>query len=201
MASRETPRTEIKRLYGRFGDDMLNKWDEFADNLPQAMMARAALERPIPTDTADAFLKMGVYRFVVDLLLQKKGGVAHAIFDEAFYETRGRAPSPLTPKFKDNPFHWAFMALRDPARDVESPKPPHHLTRDDVSKFGRQLNYAYRHSIPEELLIGFIHQSGGPDEISAKEGRGSFEHWYHKRRGSIEKENSIFGRITARPLL
>ena len=94
---------------------------------------------------------------------------------------RGVAP----PDFGSGPFFWLLS-------NVSTDKPrryntawPEDITRPMISRFDRQIRYAYRHKIPVELLIGFLFQCGKPDHVYRKENLGSVESWHSSRVASV----------------
>jgi hypothetical protein len=76
---------------------------------------------------------------------------------------------PRTPSFEANPLHWVLAAL--------SAEGDWDLDRRNVFRFGRQLLYAKQHHVPVEFLVGFLHQSGSPNEIEKKVKEGATEPW------------------------
>ena len=76
---------------------------------------------------------------------------------------------PDSPTFEICPFHWVFSALAA-SRTWE-------IDRRKVFRFGRHLLYAKQHRVPEEFLIGFLHQVGTPSEVEKKAGSGATEIW------------------------
>ena len=50
-----------------------------------------------------------------------------------------------------------------------------HFTRQERHQIGRELRYAHKHSIPPELVSGFLLQSGSRKEISKKLNAGYIE--------------------------
>lgn len=130
-------------------------WDELTEALLDERQRRRNRRDLTPFDKPDAYLKREVYALVRDYLRQGRQHLLEELILESRYPYAPRSPS-----FGDNPFHWVFFGMRDPTTD--------NLRKDEVSRFGRQLLYAHRHRIEPELLIGFLHQSGTPDEIATK---------------------------------
>jgi hypothetical protein len=176
--SRAKPRPQSSkrksRLSGQLARDKQDEWDALTDDLETEMGRRHDADQLIPYERADSYLKREVYKFVCFFLEKRKEGILQDILQEARY-----CRWPTSPTFRNNPFHWAFLALREPADDKLKPRHAHHVTRPMVSRYGRQLLYAWRHRVPPEYLIGFLYQSGSPDVVYEKAGRAdAFEPWY-----------------------
>ena len=122
-------------------------------------------KKPAPYDKPDAVLKRTVYEFV----RRHRPSKRYKHIETAITNDRdsGRA---LRVKFADNPFHWVLGGLKDHVDIIE---------RYDITRSGRQLLYADRHDVEPHFLIGFLYQSGDPNEICRKAKRPSqFEDWY-----------------------
>lgn len=114
-----------------------------------------------PVDTH--FLRAKVYKFVVDRILSNE----IAYLETVIADERAKAGPRLQPRlpFETNIFHWALLGLQTPAQRSLG-----HglLTKGEVTRFGRQLNYAWRHRVPPDLLTGFIHQYCNAEKMTAR---------------------------------
>jgi hypothetical protein len=164
---RSQPRPKSGARKGRRTDPPLaeaNDWYETSERILDRWQSLRNQGKRTPYDERNSYLKREVYRFVCGYL---DAGTEHALRHVLEGE---REDFPTSTTFRENPFHWAFFALRDPSA-------PDAIEKFEVSRFGRQLLYARRHRIPPELLVGFIHQSGGPDAVYRKVGAGVLEEW------------------------
>ena len=112
-----------------------------------------------PYDKPESVLKREVYRFVHDNISTETSNRFEAAIEETVYKFR-------TPRigFAENPYHLIFRALRS----KKLHKYPLDIKAYEITRFSRQLVYARRHNICPDLLIGFLYQTGSPDEISKK---------------------------------
>lgn len=143
------------------------RWDDLQVKLERGTQLRKATPDLPPFDREASFLKREVYAFVLENF---RTSIEEANLLRFLPEVIARAKRrpPHKPSVEANPFHWVFYALAAEGR---------HLERWEISRFGRELLYAKRHSIPPELLIGFLYQTGTPDQIYRKAGGGGHEEW------------------------
>lgn len=165
-------RTARRRF--RIGNPFEDQWDEFKDTVlskVQGSIKASAESKLSPFDRADSVLKRLVYGFI----LKHRTTQAYAHVETAIIYDRddGR---PLRIRFEDNPFHWVLFGLKDYVKVVGK----FEIRKSDVTRYGRQLNYADRHEITPELLIGFLMQTGSISEVCrrADELPKRFEGWF-----------------------
>lgn len=136
-----------------------DEWKDFVSSLHKTLNDIDEKTEKRPDRKRDAVFKREVYGFVCRYL--DEGRAAHLSNTLEIY-TWPRTP--ISPTFKENPFHLALSAARDMKRQdgVEAKQ------RWKISRFGRQLLYARRHRIPPELLTGFLHQVGSIIAVGKK---------------------------------
>ena len=160
--------------------DVKNDWVEFIAELGSDVVKSRKLAKPSPYGAPDGVLKRGIYAFVRAKL---KAGHSKQL-DNALDSLR-TAPQPKTVKGRTSqkqirqrkrPFagYEFYYALR------EVPPKIREFRRDELFRFGRQLQYAYRHDIDPDLLIGFLAQTGTIKDIAEKvaEDANGVEAWY-----------------------
>lgn len=64
----------------------------------------------------------------------------------------------LQKNLQDEPYYWVLKGLL-----IECPEAK--LQESDVTRFAQHLNYADRHKVPPEFLIGFLMQCGSLDAV------------------------------------
>ncbi len=139
---------------------------------PKATKHRMAkVEVQAPYDKPESILKREVYRFTMRYLTDQNSGRLEDVLEANIPIERT-----LRVKFSENPFHRMLLALRSEGLDIE----PFEITR-----YSSQLLYAQRHDIDPDLLIGFLYQTGSPDEIRKRVMRQKYwEPWYLARLNS-----------------
>ena len=106
--------------------------------------ASSAEERSRPnrySKAAHSYLKLSIYRYVCDCLHRGQGRAL-----EASIELELEGSSPRSPKFKDNPFHWALHGGVQRPGGIE-------IGKGAVLRYGRQLLYANHQDVPPHLFI------------------------------------------------
>jgi hypothetical protein len=179
---------QARKLIDREGDpaeDAQNEWDDLRRELHGNLKRRAGVERLSPYDAPKAYFKREVYRFVHRLLTAKCSEVLKAILIISCEELVSRDPK----TFKSNPFAWAMSCFRNSTFTLHEeyegkPKKREsviHVDRDMIWEYSRQLEYAWRHRVCPDLLIGFIYQCGGEAEVVRKaKDRAAVEDWLHQ---------------------
>lgn len=130
---------------GRFREPWFD-WVDFSDRVDAGIAALR--EGPVrgPAYSANAYLKAEVYRLVIRYLENGKMPQLKYVLEQwrpdIFFATYTC--------FDENPFHSVLLALRNPYKG--------NITREIVSKFGRELIHAFHHRVRPELLIAFLHQ-------------------------------------------
>lgn len=180
--SRADYREAERRRALKVSNEDADRWETFAEKLATEVRRRLLLEAEAKaqkrkrqagqpegaTSTAPyekpwSHLKREIYRYVLDCNTSgKKYGLELGI-----NRTRKRE-LPQKPSFEDNPFHWALLGIQGELEELRDP---------DVSRIGRQLQYASIHKVPPHLLVGFLHQTGSPKSIGDKLVAGLREPW------------------------
>ncbi len=102
------------------------------------------LAKPSPFASKEGYLKRESYHLIVKTI-NLNGGHA-AIKAESDYEKRYDADR--MPSYTDNRFYWGIWAIF-PDFDIKT-----------LRYYANQLEYANRHGVPAEYLIGFLLQCG-----------------------------------------
>lgn len=150
-------------------------WDSLKEELRRVLpLSRYPTGKLTPFERPEAILKRYVYRFVREHLEAGDGAkLEYLLGYKRSAEQRAHRIA-----FEANPFHWALSAI---------PSQLSELKRPALTKVGRQLLYAHRHDIDPDLLIGFLYQSGDPDEISRKAViPNKMEEWYLAKLGAAQ---------------
>jgi hypothetical protein len=159
--------------------DVRKDWEAFIEGLEREVAGSHVLSLSL-YDAPDGVLKRGVYQFVRDKL---KAGHAKQL-DNALDSLRtalrpktvkgGAKPKQIRQRKKPFAGSEFYYALR------EVPSKIRRFRGDELSRFGRQLSYAYRHDIEPDLLIGFLAQTGTGKEIADKvvKDANGVEAWY-----------------------
>jgi hypothetical protein len=120
-------------------------------------------------DKPDSVLKREVYRFVKDNFTPSTIHKLEKVVDDLIDDYRE-----MRTGFSDNFFHWVFLALAS-ERIVLKPY--------EITRYSRQLLYALRHGVDPDLLVGFLYQTGSPDEIGKRAlDKKRREEWYMRRK-------------------
>ncbi len=139
------------------------EWDTLVQQIKNQRLPRRNQPDLPPYEQEVNYWKREIYQFVCQHLDNETGKYLDLILQE------GVVPS-KSPRFKDNPFHLALYATKDQLAEKDQ--------RWKVSRYGKQLVYARRHRVPAELLIGFLHQTGTPDQVCSKANHPeTFEPW------------------------
>lgn len=160
-----------------------NRFDQFdaiaRELIDEWQRRKRSAEIASPAESAAGYLKRECYRIIIHYLTQERA----RLFEEVVRRD-GRA---LTSRVKlcENPFHFGLLALFS-GDDV--------ISKQDRSTFATQMLYAYHHSVPPRLLIGFIYQAGPKNEIKRKLIAKSIEPGFE----SVYKSN--IQDVTIRPL-
>jgi hypothetical protein len=127
------------------GDERLkDKWDALIEPIIAEWRHRPATGAA-PYDQKANYLRREVYRVVGNLLERSEG---KQMIEAAVLGYCGREPTRLT--MSQNPFFWGLKAVADRIS----------LAPDRVSRLAKEMNYAWRHNIKPDLLVGFILQTG-----------------------------------------
>lgn len=178
VAARSKPQPKNGTLSGRTAMDKI--WDQFVENVLEAL--REALGAT-PLDETAAIVKRKTYEFVrrhyrrpkeVERAIRRYRREIEEGNDSEGDRKRSRA---IRKPYKGNEFHWVLLGLRS-AFSIETDISIE-LSPVAVSRFAAQLNYARRHRVPSQYLIGFIYQSGSTESICKKANdQGIYEPWF-----------------------
>ena len=161
--SRLSKPASMKRRSESWQQIIREEWDTLVQQIKNQRLPRRNQPDLPPYEQEDNYWKREIYRFVCQHLDQEAGKYLDLVLQE------GEVP-PKGPRFKDNPFHLAIYATKDQLAAKDQ--------RWKVSRYGKQLVYARRHRVPAELLIGFLHQTGTPDQVCSKANNPeTFEPW------------------------
>jgi len=136
------------------------EFDAISDAIITEWLKRKKVKGLSPYENANGFLKRECYRVICHFIERRA-----VRFFESVIRRDGNALSSVI-KIADNPFHYGLTAML-----VDQSV----MTRNDKSLFSGQMVYAYRHSIPPRLLVGFIYQSGSNAELRRKLKAGTTE--------------------------
>ena len=139
--------SSARRHFVQIADQVVNGWMTLkeADN---------------PSESPHSWFKRNMYRLIKAYLDEGR--------QDLFGEIARRSGRPLVglQYIEDNPFKLALFGMWS---GNES------LSRHYQRVFGTQMLYAYRHDVPPEHLIGFIHVAGSPTAIAKKLASGDRE--------------------------
>lgn len=131
-----------------------------------------------PYEAKGAYFKRKAYQLIRDYL--NTPGRSRTI--KSLVRRWGREPR--SPPFSQNPFFWGLLAI-DPQADI--------LTPGRLHIYSLQMLYAHRHDVPTQFLIGFLHQSGNPGDLSHKVTGNLREDWFVEcsRKGTEKTDTPI----------
>lgn len=144
--------------------EKLEHWEDGVEKIAKKISAAEASNDPRLSEKPRSVLKRGVYALINEL-----HGNRHSMLEAALVSIVNK---PLQVRFEDNPYHWGLAAV---SASGETSLNFH----ASISEFAIELHYARSHRIPEELLIGFIHQVGGSKRIRERIDQRPFEDWFH----------------------
>lgn len=148
---RKGGRTGYEEVWGSFIEQVegeLAKASELPDDLRKA-----------PYYAPPNVVKRAVYTFVRDARRKLKPGPLEDTIDASRVAHAGsKTLRTLRKDFRKEPYYWVLTGLH---LDCPAAK----LRKSDVTRFAQHLNYAHRHKVPPEFLIGFLLQSGSLADI------------------------------------
>lgn len=151
-----------RRNRGRTGYEGI--WGEFIDDVEQALGATALLPANVskaPYYSVPNVVKREVYRFVLHARAELNLNLLEDTIDASRVATaneQGKTLRTLKKDIKREPYFWVLMGLY-----LDCPMA--NLRKPDVTRFAQHLNYADRHDVPVEYLIGFLLQTGSLSDI------------------------------------
>ncbi len=144
------------RLEAKLDENFDRIWREFGRRIDNEAYKR-------PFERAVGYLQVEIYKLVKDISSSTQ---MHDLEDVCLsYMQR-----PPKTKFEDNAFIWVFAAIKRHGNFS--------LSDDTMNRYGIMLNYANKHGVPSELLIGFLHQAGGWEGIKTQISNFMVEEWY-----------------------
>jgi hypothetical protein len=120
-------------------------------------------KRAPPYDTPNGFLKREVYRLVRRCINKQAVNLLRELVAKD-----DSSPRPTAYNEQD-PFYWGFMFVCGMDKRV---------SRQDRWRFSNELQYAHKHNVPPELLVGFIYQIGKSDWLRERLRNGQMEEWW-----------------------
>ena len=155
-----------------------------------------------PYDSVSSIMKRKAYLFV----RYHEGRVSPAIIESAIDEFRHNIEDFKTDKYKKNlkpiktsyklrPFYYVLLGLQaqeyfpnriNNKKTAKNTGMNFQFGKHDVSRFANELEYAHRHNVPVEFLIGFLLQTGTIHNITEWSANPDHrEHWFKaKSKGS-----------------
>jgi hypothetical protein len=166
---------EYRRNRGRTGCE--DEWGKFIDNLEQELAAAFDLPaglRTSPYYSPPNIVKREVYKFYAYAKRKLKPGPLEDTIDAIRVAKAGKSKvlRTLRKDIKKEPYFWILTGLHLDC-------PAANLRKPDVTRFAQHLNYAKRHKVPAEYLIGFLMQSGSLSEVYRRAQDPDYrEHWF-----------------------
>lgn len=124
--------------------------------------AHKEIYEPTKNETRKNFLRREIYALGRALIDSKSNINWTKMLNDHRLKTYTR------PDSLDNIFHILFLLFRDEDLNITRQYEDINITRQERSNMAKELLYAHRHSIPEELLVGFIYQSGPRSDLPKK---------------------------------
>lgn len=141
----------------------LSNFEDSADRIVEAYERRHLTKGPTPYESPLGTFKRESYELLRRTIADEgKHNVIKSIVRRFKIE-------PARLHYADNPFHYGLLAI-DPHRIVTKKR--------RLSLWSRQMAYANRHDVPAYFLLGFLWQSGSPNDISRKLKEGAREPWF-----------------------
>lgn len=151
---------DYRRNRSQSGYDEL--WAEFIEQVEAELAAASILPDGLgksPYYSPPNVVKRAVYRFVRHARKKLKPGPLEATIDKSrVAKAKGKILRTLKKDIRKEPYFWVLtgLFLDCPAANLRKP---------DVTRFAQQLNYAHRHKVPDEYLVGFLLQTGSLAEV------------------------------------
>ncbi len=101
-----------------------------------------------PVESATGYIKRAVY----DLVGKWTG--PHSTLQDMLVAA-GHRPARAS-ALEGNPYHWVLLAIRRCGYEV---------VHTEMRRIANELEYANRHAVPVELVVGFLLQTGAGDDI------------------------------------
>lgn len=165
---------EHRRRGGTTGYEEI--WANFIDSVESEILAAETLPEDVrrsPFYSTPNIVKRAVYRFALENKRKLKSQPLEDTIDKSrVAHAKGKILRGLKKNIKKEPFFWLLtgLSLDCPAANIRKP---------DVTRFSQHLNYANRHKVPPEFLVGFLLQSGSLTDIYQRaQDPDRREHWY-----------------------
>jgi hypothetical protein len=139
------------------------EWEDRAEKLSVELEGRVSTKGRSPTETWTNHLIREAYRLVRELRGRRRGVLESVLLY--------KIASPGLRAERRSVFSLNFEAL---GREANL-----NLTKQRRSDYSQALEYADKHDIPPELLLGFITQVGGIKAACEKLGEGRMEEWFN----------------------
>lgn len=174
-------RNAYRSNHGRTGFE--GDWDDFVEGLNAKLQEAVGIlagEDAAPYYQPANVLKRCVYELVLDL---EDAGMSDKIDDlidhiRVAHEVGKpfgdrRVLRTLRKACETNTFYYILLGLEGTTIKTFS------LSKSNVTRFAQQLNYARRHRVPPEFLIGFLMQTGGIGQVCKRAGEPKrVEKWF-----------------------
>lgn len=139
------------------------EWGEFIESVEMQLEARAALSKELrrsPFYSTPNVVKRAVYSFIRNEVSKRQLLALEATIDKSRVDNAdiNAVLRTLRKAIEDEPYFWVLIGLHLDC-------PAANLRMADVTRFAQHLNYADRHDVPPEFLVGFLLQSGSLPEI------------------------------------
>ena len=169
-----------------------NAWDDLKTELRRYAQANSdddVRKELSPYCKPESVIKRSIYKFVRSELRKDKGKVLdfQKVIEHNLLENR-----PIHISFEDNPFHWAmydFIFGDDDYKFNQGGDEKSKSKRYKVSRYGRYLQYAWRHEVPSRYLIGFLYQVGEAEVYRKAKDSEAYESWYFPLRAKREAKS------------
>ena len=138
------------------------EWDKFVELVRQNIQAARSLPDELkrsPYYSHSNVVKRCVYEFFEHAKKRIKPGPLELVISDIRAASIGddRART-LKKSMTKEPYYWLLTGL-----SLDCPEA--NLCKSEVTRFAQHLNYARRHRVPPEYLIGFLMQTGSNAEV------------------------------------
>ncbi|SMC82695.1 hypothetical protein [Novosphingobium sp. B1] len=158
---RNTNNAQVRRKKSRITREH-KEWEQFVEMVRERLRAFHDLPNDLkrsPYHAPSNIIRRSAYEFY----LLSRQTLKPRLLEEAIDDIRvahigeDRART-LRKDIKKDPFYWILMGLHFDCPEAT-------LRKSEVTRFAQHLNYARRHDIPPEFLVGFLMQTGSNAEV------------------------------------
>lgn len=158
---RNTNNAQVRRKRSRITREH-KEWESFVEMVCERLRAFHDLPHDLkksPYYAPSNIIRRSVYEFYI----LAKRSLKPRLLEEAIDDIRvahvgeDRART-LRKDIKKEPYYWILMGLH-----LDCPEA--NLRKSEVTRFAQHLNYARRHKVPPEFLVGFLMQTGSSAEV------------------------------------